>query len=52
MYLGSRRDQRLGARIRARKSEHLMTSVDQFSDDCRTNKACSAGNESTHIVSS
>src|SRR5580700_1803489 len=22
-----------------------MTSLDQFSDDCRTNKACSAGNK-------
>jgi hypothetical protein len=26
-----------------------MTSVDQFSDDCRTNKACSTGNKNTHI---
>jgi hypothetical protein len=41
IYIGSPRDKRLGSCIRARKTEHLMTSVDQFSNDCRTNKACS-----------
>jgi hypothetical protein len=28
MYVGSRREKGLGRRIRARKTEHLMTSVD------------------------
>ena len=27
-----------------------MTSVDQFSDDCRTNEACSTGYKNTHIL--
>jgi hypothetical protein len=49
MYAGSRRDQGLGCPIRARKTEHLMTSVNQFSDDCRTNEACSTGDKNTHI---
>jgi hypothetical protein len=50
MYVGSRRDKGFGCRIRASEAEHLMTSVDQFSDDCGTNEARSAGNKNTHIL--
>jgi hypothetical protein len=50
MYVGSRRDKGLGCRIRAREAEHLMTGVDQFSDDCGTDEACSAGDKNTHIL--
>jgi hypothetical protein len=50
MYLGSRREKRLGCRIRASEAEHLMTSVDQFSRNCRTDEACSAGDKNTHIL--
>jgi hypothetical protein len=27
-----------------------MTSIDQFSNDCRTNEACSSGDKNTHIL--
>jgi hypothetical protein len=50
MYVGSRRDEGLDTRIRASETEHLMTSVDQVSDDCRTNEACSASNKNAHIL--
>jgi len=49
MDVASRRAKGFGCRIRASEAEHLMTSVDQFSDDCRANEACSAGNKNTHI---
>src|SRR5690348_9717280 len=52
MYAGSRCAKGFGCRIRAREAEHLMTSADQFSDDCGTDKACSSGNKNTHILSS
>jgi hypothetical protein len=42
-------DKRFSCRIRARKAEHLMTSVDQLSDDCRSNETCSAGDKNPHI---
>jgi hypothetical protein len=50
MYVGSRRDKGFGCRIRAGEAEHLVTSVDQFSDDCGTNEACSSGDKNTHIL--
>jgi hypothetical protein len=34
-----------------RKAEHLMTSVDQFSDDCRMNEACSTSNKTCIFLS-
>ncbi len=49
MHLGASGDKRLGARIRAREAEHLMTSVDEFPNDGRTDKACSTSNKNTHI---
>ena len=48
MYAGSRRDKRLGSRIRAREADHLMTSVELVPDDCRTDEAGSAGNKYFH----
>src|SRR5580692_9046861 len=50
MHVGSRGDERFGSRIRAREAEHLMTSVDQLSDDCHTNEARSASDKNTHIL--
>jgi len=50
MDLGACGGQRLSARIRAREAEHLMTSVNQLSNDCRTNEACSTGNKNTHTL--
>jgi hypothetical protein len=52
MYAGSRRDKSFGRSIRASEAEHLMTSLNQFSDDGRTYEACSSGDENTHILSS
>src|SRR5579871_2237964 len=46
---GARSDKRPGCRIRASQAEHPMTGVDQFSDDGRTDKACSASHENTHV---
>jgi hypothetical protein len=48
MYLGTRGDKRLGARIGASKAEHLMTSADEFLNDGRTDKTCSTRDEDTH----
>jgi hypothetical protein len=48
MYARSRRDKRFGCRIRAGQTEHLMTSVHQFSNDCRTDEARGPGNKNTH----
>src|SRR6266851_2515306 len=50
MYVGSRLEKRFGCCIRASEAEHPMTSVDQFSDDCRTDEACSSGDKNTHIL--
>src|ERR1700687_3111815 len=50
MYVGSRREKEFACRIRASEAEHLMTSVDQFSDDCGTDEACSSGDKNTHIL--
>jgi hypothetical protein len=41
---------RLGRRIRARQTKNLMTSINQFSDDCRTNEACCASWKNTHTL--
>ena len=48
MHLGAGGDERLGARIRASKTEHLMARVDELLNDGRTDKACSTGDENTH----
>jgi hypothetical protein len=50
MYAGSRRDKGLGCRIGASETEHLMTNVDQLSDDCGTDEACSSGDKNAHIL--
>jgi hypothetical protein len=50
MYVGSRRDKGLGCRIRASEAEHLMTSIDQFSDDCGADEAGSSSDKNTHIL--
>jgi hypothetical protein len=50
MYVGSGSVKGLGGRIRASEPEHTMTSVNQFSDDCGTDEACSSGNKNTHIL--
>jgi hypothetical protein len=50
MYAGSRRDKGLGCRIGASETEHLMTNVDQLSDDGGTDEACSSGDKNAHIL--
>jgi hypothetical protein len=50
MYVSSHCNKGLGCRIRASEAEHLMTGVDQFSDDCGTDKACSSSHKNAHIV--
>src|SRR5207248_11660892 len=50
MYLGSRRDERSGCLLRTSKAEHLMTSANQFLDDCGTDEACRPGDKNTHIL--
>src|ERR1700729_1651925 len=50
MHVSSRRDKGSGARIRASQAEHLMTSVDKFSDNCRTKEAGSTRNKNPHIL--
>lgn len=49
MHLRASLDQRLGARIRARKTDHLMAGVDKLRNNCSTDKACSTGYEDTHF---
>ena len=48
MYLGSGRDQRLGAFVRPRQSKHLMASLDEFWNDDGTDEAGRAGDEYAH----
>jgi hypothetical protein len=48
MHPRARRGKRLGTRIRTRQPYHLMARLDQFLNNCRTDKACSTGNEYTH----
>src|ERR1700756_5766944 len=50
MYLRSRGNKLFGCPLGAGKAEHLMTSTDQFSDDCGTNEACSSCNKCTHVL--
>ena len=51
MYVGSRCEKIFGSLIRARKAEHLMTSIDEFADNSRTEKTCSSSDKNTHIFS-
>jgi hypothetical protein len=39
-------------RIRASKAKHLVTRVDQFSDNCRADEARRSRDENTHILCS
>ena len=48
MRLGAGGDERLGARVRASKTEHLMARVDELLHDGGPDKTCSAGDEDTH----
>jgi hypothetical protein len=43
--------EQLGARIRARETEHLMACTDQFLNYCGTHEACSACNKYFHKFS-
>src|SRR5258708_8683166 len=48
MHLSARGDKRFGARIRASKTEYLMTGIDQLPHDRGTYEACGACDENTH----
>jgi len=48
MHLGPRGDKRLGGRIRASKTEHLMARADELLNNGGTDKTGSAGDEDTH----
>jgi hypothetical protein len=48
MYLGTRRDERPGGRIRASQAEHLMARADEFLNDRSSDEACSASDEDPH----
>jgi hypothetical protein len=50
MCFGSCRDKGFGCSIRASKAENLMTGINQFSNDCRTDEASSSGDKNTHIL--
>ena len=50
MHLGTSLNEKLRARIRPRKTEHLMARVDQLRNKGRTDKACSSCNKDTHTV--
>ena len=50
MHLGSRGNERLGAGIGPRQSEHLMTRVDELRNDGRSDKARSPCKKHTHAV--
>ena len=50
MHLGSRGNERLGAGIGPRQSEHLMTRVDEFRNDGRSDKTRSSCKKHTHAV--
>ncbi len=52
VHLRSGGDKRLGTRIGACKTKHLMARVDQLLNDGRTDKSCSSCNENTHFFSS
>jgi hypothetical protein len=47
--LGACGDKRLGARIGAGKTEHLMARLDEFLNDGRADKSGGAGYKDTHI---
>ena len=46
--LGAGGGERLGARIRASETEHLMARADELLNNGGTDKACSTGDEDTH----
>jgi hypothetical protein len=48
LYLSPGCGQRLGARIAASKTEHLVTCADQFRDDPGTDESCCTCHENTH----
>jgi hypothetical protein len=48
MDLGASRDKSFGARIRAGKTEHLMSSLDEFPNDFRTDKARCSCDKNLH----
>jgi hypothetical protein len=50
MYWSTGRNKRFGARIRAGKTDNLMTGVEQLSDESRTYEACGTCDENTHIL--
>ncbi len=49
MHLCTSRNKRLGTRIRASKTEHLMPCVDQLPDNSGTYEACGPCNEYAHM---
>ena len=49
MHLGARGEKRLGARIAASQSEHLMARAHEFLNNGRTDKTCSTSDEDTHL---
>jgi hypothetical protein len=49
LCLSSVRDQRLGARVAARKAEHLVTCADEFRDNSGSNETRGACDENTHV---
>jgi len=50
MHLRTGRHKRLGARIAARQSKHLLARADELLNDGRTHKACSACYENTYFI--
>jgi hypothetical protein len=48
MRLSAGGEQRLGGRIRASKTKHLMARVDEFRNNGGADKSCGAGDENTH----
>ena len=51
MHLCAGRDKRLGARIAARKTKHLVASVNQLRYESRTNETRRTCNKYTHMNS-
>jgi hypothetical protein len=50
MHPGSGGNERAGAGVRPRQSEHLMTRVDEFRNYGRSDKARSSCKKDTHVV--
>ena len=49
MDFGADGDERLGGRVRAGQSKHLMACLDELPDNRRTDEPRSTGNEDTHV---